>query len=1320
MSKRSSKPSLRDRKRLHLSAGTSDDVTAPQPSNLPSTSSSPSISTTTQTNISSVQPSVEWELSHTFDEHYDRRMKRLERKARYSVRHNFDQIGDLDSFGHDIDTAFYNAVRPFIESCYDLDRVTFNITSDGLVKKIFIKSVPVKDFNPRSFRDAIKLVSQSNTEFLIAKELTVQVNIWHALRGGGRSKQRILTQDEFSRGKKSVVTVRNGNGTDCGYRAITLGVKHYELNVRGNSQMKEWQSIIRYPRTLLNATKGLLNQIDIDEEILYEQLSDVQLRLFDERLSEYQIIVINREDGAQEFIGTDREKVIYLENCGDHYNFIKSMASYRNQNQYCKYCNVGYNSCVGHVCKNGCSKCQAPKPCQSDDTVTRCPDCNFEFKSIDCYHRHEETLCSKRKSCSHCEVSYVAHRGHQCGVYKCQICHENYTIQPHFCFIKTLDIDKLKKEDKINNVLIAYDIEAQLVRKENGEYQHIPFLLVMEMSCDMCKANGCLICEDKHFVFQGEDCVDDFVDKLKDLSAVCKTKKSAITVFAHNNSRYDGHFVFRSMLKKLFRGFDVTMKGLGLMKVEVGNVRFIDSLLLLQAPLAKLPKMFGLSEGGKGFFPYYYRRRVGVIKFGDIPKEEFGYRTMSLGRAEEFNEWYNENKDHVFDYDREAEIYCRNDVRILMQSIQEFRRLFKEKTKLDPLNRAFTIAGVSFEFFRATFMKDNKFHICPQKGYYNHNQSASGNAFLDQWNKDSLEKYSKPVIREYKIGQYSVDGFIDLSDIPEETVKGIVLEYKGCHWHAHDPNVCTMNSTVDIDKTERDNKREALFRRFGYGVIAVWECEYKALLERESNLKRYFKERQTFHYKVKSAKLYCDARDSYKGGLVDSFKFVRRVNEGEIIRYIDFNSLYPHVMCAYPVPVGEPIIIEEDFEEYLPHIEEFFGLISCKVLPPDDVMFPVLHTSIRKKQMYPLCYTCAMNEYHGLCQCSVEDRMIRGKWTSEEIKEALRQGYEIVDIYQMVHYEERDQEMFSKYIKSLYVDKQEASGWPAECQTDEQKVEFCMEFQRRMGVTLDPAKIHSNPGRRTIPKLGMNSGYGKMGQCANMPQTLVTNKRSEAWDLMLDEDKEILSEDRVEDYYIFTYKFVDDSMSTPGNTSVVVAAFITAYARLLLLKEMRLLHESGQEVLYCDTDSIVYVERANSYRPDIGPFLGQLSDEIIGEYGLGSTITEFYTTGPKSYCYRVRRNDGSFETKIKSKGLTLNLDAMESLNFEVIADKALKKSRGEDSEVTLVKQNQFRLNRQHEVNSRSIQKKFNVTADKRMAFGNDTFPFGWRGALPSL
>ena len=110
---------------------------------------------------------------------------------------------------------------------------------------------------------------------------------------------------------------------------------------------------------------------------------------------------------------------------------------------------------------------------------------------------------------------------------------------------------------------------------------------------------------------------------------------------------------------------------------------------------------------------------------------------------------------------------------------------------------------------------------------------------------------------------------------------------------------------------------------------------------------------------------------------------------------------------------------------------------------------------------------------------------------------------------------------------------------------------------------------------------------------------------------------------------------------------------------------------------------MVYVEKPNSYQPEIGPFLGQLSDEVEGEYEFGAKITEFYTTGPKGYCYNVRKSDGTIVSKINSKGLTLNLDTMETLTFETIAEKAIKKSRGENSDPTIVKQNIFRIYRQH-------------------------------------
>ena len=93
-----------------------------------------------------------------------------------------------------------------------------------------------------------------------------------------------------------------------------------------------------------------------------------------------------------------------------------------------------------------------------------------------------------------------------------------------------MNLEKIEEEDKKNNILFAYDIEAQLVQQSNGVYNHEPVLLVMNMSCDLCREDGCEICGDKWYVFRGEECVDDFVDKIKELSAICDKKKSSFSV----------------------------------------------------------------------------------------------------------------------------------------------------------------------------------------------------------------------------------------------------------------------------------------------------------------------------------------------------------------------------------------------------------------------------------------------------------------------------------------------------------------------------------------------------------------------------------------------------------------------------------------------------------------------------------------------------------------------------------------------------------------------------------------------------------------------
>ena len=57
--------------------------------------------------------------------------------------------------------------------------------------------------------------------------------------------------------------------------------------------------------------------------------------------------------------------------------------------------------------------------------------------------------------------------------------------------------------------------------------------------------------------------------------------------------------------------------------------------------------------------------------------------------------------------------------------------------------------------------------------------------------------------------------------------------------------------------------------------------------------------------------------------------------EKEKNEYIDVCSLYPYVMVEHNYPVGHPVIITENFKD----IRNYFGLVSCKVLPPKSCTF---------------------------------------------------------------------------------------------------------------------------------------------------------------------------------------------------------------------------------------------------------------------------------------------------------------------------------------------------------------------------------------------
>ena len=173
--------------------------------------------------------------------------------------------------------------------------------------------------------------------------------------------------------------------------------------------------------------------------------------------------------------------------------------------------------------------------------------------------------------------------------------------------------------------------------------------------------------------------------------------------------------------------------------------------------------------------------------------------------------------------------------------------------------------------------------------------------------------------------------------------------------------------------------------------------------------------------------------------------------------------------------MGHPQIITENFAD----ISTYFGLIKCTILPPRGLLHPVLPYRTPENLMFPLCKTCADTKNQSPCTHTDQERAIRGTWCHVEVMKAIEKGYEVLTIHEVWHWEETTDELFKEYVNTFLKIKQEASGYPPGCVTDEQKQRYIDDYYEHEGIRLDPEKIEYNPGLRYLAKLILNSLWGK-------------------------------------------------------------------------------------------------------------------------------------------------------------------------------------------------------------------------------------------------
>jgi hypothetical protein len=409
-------------------------------------------------------------------------------------------------------------------------------------------------------------------------------------------------------------------------------------------------------------------------------------------------------------------------------------------------------------------------------------------------------------------------------------------------------------------------------------------------------------------------------------------------------------------------------------------------------------------------------------------------------------------------------------------------------------------------------------------------------------------------------------------------------------------------------------------------------------------------------------------------------------------------------------PVGHPTVIRENFQP----ISNYFGLIKCRVLAPAKLYHPVLPVRAKGKLFFPLCKQCVMDN-SSECRHSEEERSFWGTFTTIEVQKAIEKGYRVLQIHEVWHFENTSTDLFSEYVNYFLRLKQESSGFPDWVRTPEDQARYIAEYFEHEGIQLRKDKIVKNPGLRAFAKLCLNSLWGRFAMRTDRVMTeFITDplqfyKRINGADIDM-HDLSIISDDLVEVVFKRKHEYEVESKVT----NLFIGIFTTAWARLELYKLLDLM---GENVLYADTDSCVYVSKPGEPEPTLGDFLGDLTDEITPKHGSGAFITQFVCGGPKNYAYKV--SDG--KTHCKIRGFTLNYKNSLVLNFDslkhickYVNNPANMEKKNKNVKIV----DECKITREkwtrRIVNRREV-KEYRVVFDKRIVVnqGDDSIPYGY-------
>ncbi|XP_060588537.1 uncharacterized protein LOC132743952 [Ruditapes philippinarum] len=1266
----------------------------------------------------------------------ERRIEKFNTTASYyKIKIKDLEVRDLQNILKTLKVIFQSILSTITENIPANDLVRVSMDNPELDYPIVLRFMPRSALTVDRLLSEIERVLQSYEQFVVDETFGIELVHVSNVTGSGYRMKPTVDITQMLQNKKSVIQIKNKDEL-CLARALVTAVARVEKH-------PQWDNIRRG------------RQIQQDLAIELHQKADVPLgkcgieevKKFQATILNYQIHVVSKAHfNAIIYQGPEGGVPIYIYNHDDHYDVITSMTGFLNRNFFCQKCKKGYQTEERHRCNNPCHYCRKLHEDVSEDWQF-CETCNCKFVNQTCFDLHNKktekgkSTCELYYRCKHCSqlINCSKHKhDHICGEKYCDTC-KDFVSENHLCYMQPVEDDDTPAENDIKKEkqtkYIFFDLECTQDKRLEcpagylpgvnntcvnckkswcGSMEHRANLCVAHRVCSACmhlevtSSSKCSQCGPNEWVFSGSNTIESFCKWL------FTVENKGATVLCHNFKGYDSYPIMNFLYDNAILP-EVITTGSKYMSIVVPifQIRFIDSLNFIPMALANMPKAFGETELAKGYFPHLFNTTENYsVELDHLPDiKYYNPDSMKPESRQKFLEWYGINRHTPFSLQTELLRYCQSDVDILRKCCLKFRTLFKELTQtsdndgIDPFEKCITIASACNLVFRSIFLNHETIGIIPSHGY---RPEAKQSIMAYQWL--SYLAFERQIYIQHgrnkgekQIGPYKVDGYY-------ETAEGqkVVLEFHGDFWHGCPKcfSKSTINRVNGLSMSELYTNtldKQKYLESAGYIYECIWECDFRKKLESNPIMKKY----------IESLEIVppLEPRDAFHGGRTEAFKMYAESTADTHIKYFDVTSLYPFINKTGKVPLGHPNIITENFE----NLSNYEGLIKCKILPPRKLYIPVLPTKCNGKLMFSLCRTCSETYENGKCQHDDNERAITGTWVTDEVKMALSQGYRLLNVYEVWHFDEMAQYdphtktggLFTEYVNTFLKVKQEASGWPDWCKTETDRHKYIQEYFDKEGILLDYDKIEENPGLRLLAKIILNSFWGKFGQRSNLTQTTFIDDPVQFIDMMTSDQQEIKNVRFINDEAVqLDWAYNTDFIETSGRTNVVVAAYTTAQARLKLYSYLQAL---GDRVLYCDTDSVVFTSSQGQWEPALGDFLGDLTDEVPN-----NQITKFVTGGPKNYAYCLEKPNKKGQSSIcKVRGITLNFKNSLDINFDTLKDMVTGQMQNQC--VKVVDINKIVRNREmcHIITKTEI-KDYKIVFDKRVISENyNSFPYGY-------